>query len=79
MKDIIYRNLNKSQVNIEKDVFDYGWYAFKQYFIFLIIMIPLSACQAKLIISLNFVIISTVFFAVLYLITSLLYPKRGIL
>lgn len=42
MKNAIYKSLNKAQVNIDKDVFEYGWYAFKQYFTFLIIMIPLS-------------------------------------
>lgn len=42
MKNFIYENLNKSQTNIEKDLFDYGWYAFKQYLIYLAIMIPLS-------------------------------------
>lgn len=56
MKDIIYRNLNKSQVYIEKDVFDYGWYAFKQYFIFLIIMIPLSAFTHSIINFIFFII-----------------------
>lgn len=40
--DKIYRFLTINGINIEKDVFDYGIKIFKRYFLYLILVIPIS-------------------------------------
>lgn len=42
MKNKIYQLFQDNNIEIERDVFDYGFYIFMNYFLFTIVMIPVS-------------------------------------
>lgn len=56
MKNKIWLLFNQYDIYLEKDVFDYGWYIFCQYFFCLLVLIPLTILTESFFLFLFFIL-----------------------
>ena len=59
MKEKLYQSLKKNKINIDKDVFDYGWNVMVQYLIYFIILLPFVIYKSMYIELIVFLLIFT--------------------